>query len=437
MGRIRGKRNRDSDRYWHERRKQTQAGMTATAIEASALCAKCGDLTLREQTHKGWCLPCVSAWVDTVDPWLIYQAQGQLPANVVPMSLAKRIEMLRERIASPAKDEEFLPLTQFQGSRGVGHQRSLWNFLQALYTMEVETTAEAYKLGVTCPNTTHLCGRHAPVQRMSLQCFLSRINSTAGEFKLWREDRRFVDYMRGFIDDNGLFLWTLNKTSIDVYAREKTRKFDAKFGKTHFDKHQPQYWPFEGERDGKLRDEGKLEELPDFVMQIGALLPTSSLPATLREDLCQDLVVAVLTGETTVEDLKAEAVMKTYIRAAFKHHPLKYGRYALDRPGNVAMFGGGEELEGHLDWVTRVSPHQERTYIENIVVDPAEHPHGWHDGRERPKGLASLGDVARLHGDGHAIQGPNVIHVNDEMDEEIREVYEAEQNPRWRQRLSD
>src|SRR5688500_1184059 len=78
MGRIRGKRKRDSDRYWHLRRKQTQAGMVARPLEASALCAKCGQLTPRESMHKGWCLSCVSEWVGTVDPWLIYQAQSQL-----------------------------------------------------------------------------------------------------------------------------------------------------------------------------------------------------------------------------------------------------------------------------------------------------------------------------------------------------------------------
>lgn len=436
MGRLRGKRNRDQDRYWHIRRKATQGGMVSSSLEASALCTKCGGLTLREQLHRGWCLSCVAEWVDSTDPWLIYQAQSQLPQKVVPLSTMRRMEQLQDRITEPVRDEAFLPLTQFMGRAGVGHYKSMWNVLHALLTLELGTTAEVLRLGTVCPNTVHLCGKHAPIQRMSLQGFLSRIKSAGADFKLLRQDRVLNDYIRGFVSDNRMMLWTYKKTTVDVYGRLKTARFVAKFGKTHFDKHQPAHWPFEGEYDGKLREEGKLEELPDVVMEIGKLVEVRSMPETLREDLCQDLVVAVLTGEATLEELRIEGRMKWYVREAFKNHPLKYGRYSLDQPVND--FDDG--MRQRIDLVTHddTSPERAgRTWLSDLCVDPSEHARGWHDGHGRPKGLATVAQVARHNQGGHAIDGPSIVRTPEEIDEDIAEVFHSETNPRWRRRLSD
>jgi hypothetical protein len=438
MGRIRGKRNRDQDRYWHERRKATQAGLTAAALEASAVCLKCATLTARDQMHKGWCLSCVAKWIDITDPWLLYQAQSQLPTRVVPRSTIKRVEELRSRIVEPVSDDSFLPLTQFFGSRGVGHQKTMWNFLQAMYTFELRTTGEAHKLGTVCPNTVHLCGRHAPVQRSGIEGYLSRIQSTKGDFKLFAMDKHFVDYVRGFAADNRLVISTYRKTSIDVHDRAASMRFVAKYGKTHFDKHQPAYWPFESAHEGKLREKGEMEELPDVVMEIGKLIPTASMPESLREDLCQDLVVAVLTCEITIEELRIENRMRYYIREAFKHHPLKYGRFSLDHPSPQYAFKGEDYMQSR-DLVTHedVSPERaDRGWLAALCVDPSEERHGWHEGHDRPRGLASLGDVARHNNDGHAIQGPDVIRTSEEIDEDIAEVFYADQHPSWRRKLS-
>lgn len=427
MGRIRGKRNRDSDRYWHERRKQTQAGMVAVSLEASALCAKCGQLTRREHMHKGWCLPCVAEWVSDTDPWLILQAQSKLPSGFVPTSLTKQIEALQARIAEPPNDDDFLPLTRFYGHRGVGSHKSMWNVLHAMHSFELTTTAELYKLGAVCPNTTHLCGRHAPVPRSSLQGFLSRIKSAGDEFKLLKNDRRLLEYLNDFVSDNRIIIFPYNRTSVDVYDRAKTMRFVARYGKTHFDKHCPAHWPFESEHEGKQREAGTMEELPDFVMEIGAIVDAHKWPPTVREDLCQDLVVAVLTGEVTVDGLRTEAVLANYVREVFKNHPLRYGRFSLDA-------GVGDDNDGdrkRIEYLTAddVSPDRAaRGWLGEVCVDPDDH---------RPsRGIATLGDIARANNNGHAIQGPNVIQTEYEMDEDIREVFFAEQRPRWRQRLS-
>ena len=433
MGMHRGQCNRDQDRYWRIRQRAEQGGMVAADITASAICLKCQSLVLREQLHKGWCIPCVSKWAETTDPWLIYQAQSDLPVGAEPRSVLKRMGQLEAFIAEPAEDHDFLALTQYMGSRGVGHQRTMWNFLHAMYLFEIETTGQAMNMGKVWPNTTHLCGRHAPVQRSSIQGFMSRVFSAGSEFPLFERDRRFVDYIRGFCSDNRLWLFRYRKTSVNVWDREKTRKFLAKFGKTHFDKHLPVYWPFEGNYDGKLREEGKLEELPDIVMQVGDLVPTR-MPSTLREDLCQDLVVAVLSNEITIDDLRVDAFMKRYIREAFRHHPLKYGRYSLD------TFTSDADDDYRLDRVTSedIDPSRaERGYLEGLVVDPGRRHSCWHEGRGRNVGLTTLGEVARSNNDGHAIDGPDVVTPEVEgMDDQIAEVYAADRSPQWRRTYS-
>lgn len=425
MGAKRGQRNRDQDRYWHERRKAEQGGMVGAALAVT--CQKCGDVSPEAETFKGWCLPCVEAWTDTVDPWVLKQAQGRLPESVIAHTLVRDVEQLEVRLIQdrPA-DEEFLPLTQFMGSRGLGQQRSMWNYLQALYVFEVGTTRDALQFGIHAPNTVHLCGRHAPVQRISIQGFLSRIHSAGDAFKPWGRDRRFVDFMRGFIADNRIRLFKYQPHGVDVFDRARLQRVYAKIGKPHFDRCCPAHWPFEGEHAGRQREKGELEELPDVVMQVGELVP-NSLPWSVREDLCQDLVVAVLGGETTIEELRAEHVMGQFIANAFRLHPLRYGRYSLDAGVRVHSYSGDDGgLGTQADKLTIEDRAQPAPAHFMATIEPM-----------REFGAVSMGEALRHKHGGYAIDGPMVVRDDElEMDEDIREVFEAETSPRWRRKYS-
>lgn len=401
--------------------------MVGTPI--AAICFKCKGVTPRQEIYRGLCIPCVAEWAEATDPWLIYQIQTRLPDRAIPKTLMKQMGELEARVLEPIDDYDFLPLTQFRGSRGIAHQRSLWNFFQALYTFELESTAEAAKLGLIYPNTVHLCGRHAPVSRFSIQGFWNRIHSCGEEFKPFYRDRNFRDFVRGFVADNRIYSAVYGKSGVDVYRRESQRIVDSTFGKAHFDKFSPVCWPFESEADGQGRELGQKEELPDVVMRVGALVP-ARMPASLREDLCQDLCVAVLTGEVKVEDLEIEAVMGRYIKSAFKLHPMRYGRYSL----HVTTEWGEKttDVKRSFDHVTDddISPERARHKFYDYVIEPEPNQH-------HHCGGAKIGDVLREKNDGFAIQGPNVIVEQDEMDDEIAEVYHADSHPQWRRRLSD
>jgi hypothetical protein len=418
MGRLRGKRNRDQDRYWTLQRRATQEGMLAAP--APGCCANCGQATPLAELYQGWCIPCVGAWTDTVDPWLIYQAQSKLPRAAVASGIMRQVETLQDRVIAPIRDEDFLPLTQFMGHKGIASQRAMWNYLQALYVFELQTTGEAFKLGVCYPHTLHLCGRHAPVQRLSLTGFLSRIHSAGTDFPLFTREPRFAEFIRDFIADNRLsrVIFTYTRSGVDVQARWALARSYARYGKPHFDKHAPTVWPFEGAYDGKQRERGELEELPDVLMQVGEMVPRG-MPETLRQDLCQDLIVAVLSGETTLDELQG-GNLRHYIREAFRHHPLRYGRYSLDQP--VEWWKDNHLARAPRAWSNTAG----------WPVDPENEVTGWHHGRERPLGLSTIGDLLRQKHEGPAIQGPQVIVEAPALieDESVAEIYYAETHPR-------
>lgn len=60
MGRIRGKRNRDSDRYWQAIRKTSCSGLSGAPL--ACVCFNCGTMTNASSLYNDWCISCVLRW---------------------------------------------------------------------------------------------------------------------------------------------------------------------------------------------------------------------------------------------------------------------------------------------------------------------------------------------------------------------------------------
>jgi hypothetical protein len=67
----------------------------------------------------------------------------------------------------------------------------------------------------------------------------------------------------------------------------------------------------------------------EFLLAVDALVP-KGLNNEFRADICQDMIVAILTGETTLENLR-DATPK-FIKQFMKQMPSKYGHLSLDMP---------------------------------------------------------------------------------------------------------
>lgn len=86
-----------------------------------------------------------------------------------------------------------------------------------------------------------------------------------------------------------------------------------------------------------LRQSNKHENGADLLAFVNTLVPRQ-LPEYLRADICQDMILAVLTGETTRDALKADH--RAFLTKVFSQYPWKYKWISFDQPlGNEE--GGG------------------------------------------------------------------------------------------------
>jgi hypothetical protein len=69
----------------------------------------------------------------------------------------------------------------------------------------------------------------------------------------------------------------------------------------------------------------------NFLLAVDALVP-KYLPNHTRADVCQDMIVAVLSGEVTLENLKDG--LPKYLKQFMKGAPSKYGHLSLDHPAS-------------------------------------------------------------------------------------------------------
>ncbi|MGI9507138.1 MAG: hypothetical protein ACR2RE_29200, partial [Geminicoccaceae bacterium] len=74
---------------------------------------------------------------------------------------------------------------------------------------------------------------------------------------------------------------------------------------------------------GAARDDHAL------ILEINNIVPYG-LPADLRADVCQDMILAVLEGKLELKKLKSE--MKNYLRIARKRSAMPWNTVSIDAP---------------------------------------------------------------------------------------------------------
>lgn len=67
----------------------------------------------------------------------------------------------------------------------------------------------------------------------------------------------------------------------------------------------------------------------NFLIAVDSLVP-KALPNQTRADVCQDMIVAILSGDVTLENLKDG--LPKYLKMFLKGSPSKYGHLSLDAP---------------------------------------------------------------------------------------------------------
>lgn len=280
---------------------------------------------------------------------------------------------IEDKIVRPGIEAKLTPLLLYKGSQSLGRVHRLWNFAITCMEHEVENYSQAVKLSHN-PDFAHLCGPRRPLDH---GVFPSMFGKLLDHPKVTSNIRGLTDYIRS-IDGMKFKLSRISEvvsyqgighlSRLSPYRKTQIRTAlpdgpITRDGETLYVKdgvlevslwdliHNP-VWrdsglfkPLRKGRTAKpkapkaevrqqlfypfiMHNPTRKREGEDLVLAINDAVP-ASWPEWLRADVCQDLVVAVLSGELKQDELHAENV-KEFSRAVFKMHPIKYGPLSLD-----------------------------------------------------------------------------------------------------------
>ncbi len=250
-----------------------------------------------------------------------YQLLLQTP-TVMPTLATFNIEKVKKRICEPSTSELIRPLFLFKGSTTEGRMLSLYNLLASAKDNEVKTLREISAASEYLVEPVHYCGFHRLIANQSLLSICSRILQSPSVLKA---ELDWYDYIHYVVENSEG--WLLNlipipPTSFDWHiSRTRPWRYVAPPRKDRQPRERiTEYYPY---IKGPVLDDHAL------LVAVDKLVPKGYNDDT-RADICQDMIVAILTGETTLENMAADKAK--YVKGFFKQFPSKYGPLSLDAP---------------------------------------------------------------------------------------------------------
>lgn len=245
------------------------------------------------------------------------------------------LEIAKEIVIEPVPDMSGMTSIFYKPGRAA----SMLKFTRLLMASEVYTINEIDKIQKECHDLSHLAGVHKFPKRVA------KADETRWFWtQLWREDN-VINQVKG-----------LKQYIIDVCeasafrAGHATRPYGLFLGYGGSMRHHNHPWRtaewYEERRPIRIPFQPLTEFYPyisvtptedhDLLLAVDRLVPKGLNPDT-RADVCQDMLVAVLSGEVTLDNLAGER--PKYMKQFFKMFPTKYGHLSLDMP---LSFGGDE-----------------------------------------------------------------------------------------------
>lgn len=224
--------------------------------------------------------------------------------------------------SSERAEAELIPLVLFKGSWSLGKAQAMWNLAQALKAQGVGTIADAARWTTANPAATHAAGLHLhqkwPEQAVgqSMRSLMSRVRSANRMI-----DKDTHDFLMEMAHESRA--WVLSLEPIAEFSPWATVPWRLL-------KKPPEIirnpnWPYLPEKVETVEPIDGVEML----LAVDSIVP-KNLPPIIREEVCQDMVLAILEGEITREELAERR--QQFIKGVFKRYPLKYGHVSLDAP---------------------------------------------------------------------------------------------------------
>lgn len=302
------------------------------------------------------------------------------------------IDDVKERIATPHDEKQFIPLLLFRGNLKMGRAMSLWNFTLAMKDAEIPSLAMMAKIGRESPDLLHYCGLHHSLPLGSVRQFLSRVWSSPEMLRLEPGLRDYLGYAAAE-DPCGLFTLTpIARWS--VWSKQGWRRV-----RPASSPEVPQFYPF------LLNAEPSPEH--NLIMLVDGAVPRG-IPEQMRADVCQDMIVGILSGELSEEHIADQAA--AYVRSMYRRFPIKYGvSHSLDTPRSADDDRSFQDILDHrqayidpLAWAERAENARVLSSIigssmtDETVLRIDDETIQWYRHRLSEEGLAPRGVVQRI-----------------------------------------
>lgn len=270
------------------------------------------------------------------------------------------VNALLKEVDRPGIDKHLVPLLYYRGQQSLGNIHRYWNFLLAMREQEALTMSDGTRMSRN-GDYAHLCGPHTVLQMTSLRGFLSRLidnkpvadnvpglhdyarlllpspfsltrvspeasYKTAAPWRTYTPKRIIIRDREGdWCPIPGLRgPYTKNNLVSRILDKEKAEKNSAPL---------TLFYPF------AVHDPGRPDEGFELTKLVNSVVP-KHLPADRRADICQDLIVAILTGEISRESVKDS--VRSFTSKIMKLHPTKYGDVSMD-----ALIGDDDDFSRH------------------------------------------------------------------------------------------
>lgn len=249
------------------------------------------------------------------------------------------LEALAGAVILPGIEKHLTPLLAYRGNLTLGRAHRLFNLVVSAMEHDASTADITQRL-LHNPEHSQLCGPEKPVQHMGLCGILSRLEDNPSVLAL-------VPHLSEYVRGLGGFRYSPTRVSPTTSRRRemgaggwrvfvpKPRKVKAvkeprRASKARTATRLPGsnlrgrvtesiVYPF------LIHDGGKPEH--DLLRRVNAAVP-KHFPPEMRADICQDLIVGILTGEFPEDDLRLPA--KEMTKRVTKMFPTKYGLASLD-----------------------------------------------------------------------------------------------------------
>lgn len=246
-----------------------------------------------------------------------------------------KLERLKTQIPERAFDREHEKNGLFSIAYPAGRARSLWNLTIALQDAEVDNFEAAYRIAEESHDLAHLCGLHQfrwkKTKWHELRFFLSFVYYLDHVASLRPALKAYIEHLC----ENSRAKWGNSSKPLGLLLNPET--FGVEVKNTYLPWRTPEWFI----QRIKTRPRSSYQPLSEFYPYI-AKNPTEEhdlllavdravgkrLAPEWRSDFCQDLLVSVLTGELSVDNLSEE--IPNYLVRFKREMPSKYKQISLD-----------------------------------------------------------------------------------------------------------